>query len=317
MRVIALLLPLLFVAPAFAQAPAAQGGPAAQAETTATLAGKVDATDGSVRILDRERKPRAPKVNDPIYEGESIVTGADGEVQVQMEDGGLIAVRPNTRMRIVQFRAEGEDSDRLIIGLLEGSLRSVTGWIAKLKGNRYQVHTPTATIGVRGTDHEPFHIPEGSALGEPGTYDKVNQGGTYLQTKQGRVEVAPGKAAFAGLKLAERPRLLERVPALFRPGRHDERITLRYHEIQQRLPQQRDERRQQNEERRKKQEQSREAHKEKQVERHEAQKKHDARKDHEARRDREVGKDDDARKAQKAQKAHKAQKAPQEHKGKD
>lgn len=311
MGVIALLLPLLFAAPALAQAPAAQEGPAAQTEPIATLAGKVEATDGSVRILDRERKPRAPKVNDPIYEGESIVTGADGEVQVQMEDGGLIAVRPNTKMRIVQFRAEGDDSDRFIIGLLEGGLRSVTGWIAKLKGNRYQVRTPTATIGVRGTDHEPFHIPEGSALGEPGTYDKVNQGGTYLQTKQGRVEVAQGKAAFAGLKLVERPRVLERVPALFRPGRHDERITLRYHEIQQRLPQQRDERRQQNEERRKKQEQGREASKEKQSEQREAHKKYDAHKDHEVRKDRAARKDDDARKAQKAHKA------PQEHKGKD
>ena len=242
---------LLLALPAHAQAPAAQSDAAAQqAPAAATLAGKVDAADGTVRILDRERKPRTPKSGDPVYEGESIVTGPDGELQVQMEDGGLIAVRPSTKMRIAQFRAEGDDEDRLTFGLLEGSFRSVTGWIAKLRGNRYQVRTPTATIGVRGTDHEPMHVLEGSSLGEPGTYEKVNQGGTYLQTKQGRVEVAPGKAAFAGFKPGERPRLLERVPALFRAGRHDERMTKRYHEIQQRLPQQREERRKGIEERR-------------------------------------------------------------------
>src|SRR5436853_7937092 len=109
--------------------------------------------------------------------------------------------------------------------------------------DNYHVRTPTVTIGVRGTDHEPFHIPAGSPLGEPGTYDKVNQGGTYMQTAQGRVDVAPGRAGFAHLGRAERPRVLESIPAHFRPTRHEERITRRYQEIQQRLPELRENRR--------------------------------------------------------------------------
>jgi hypothetical protein len=160
-----------------------------------------------------------------------------------MEDGGFIAVRPGTKMRIARFRAQGDESDVMNIGLLEGSFRSITGWIARFGRNNYQVRTPTVTIGVRGTDHEPFHIPAGSPLGEPGTYDKVNQGGTYLQTAQGRVDVAPGRAGFAGLRRAERPRVLERIPAHFRPTRYEERITRRYQEIQQRLPELRENRR--------------------------------------------------------------------------
>src|SRR5206468_10865338 len=133
-----------------------------------------------------------------IFEGESIATGANGEVHLRMEDGGFIAVRPGTRMRIARFRAQGDESDVMTIGLLEGTLRSITGWIAKYGRDNYQVRTPTVTIGVRGTDHEPSHIPAGSPLGDPGTTDKVNHGRTYLRTAQGRADVAPGRAGLPG-----------------------------------------------------------------------------------------------------------------------
>jgi len=239
-----------FLSSAFAQTAGGQATPA--------LAGKVELVEGDVRFFDRVMTMRRPVPEDPIFEGESIATGTDGEVHLRMEDGGFIAVRPGTKMRIARFRAQGDESDLMTIGLLEGTLRSITGWIAKFGPNNYQVRTPTTTIGVRGTDHEPFHIPAGSSLGEPGTYDKVNQGGTYMQTAQGRVDIAPGRAGFARLGRAERPRVLESIPAHFRPTRHEERITRRYQEIQQRLPELRENRRKLAQERAAKAEQKRE-----------------------------------------------------------
>jgi hypothetical protein len=226
---------LAFVSPASAQTPGGQATP--------VLAGKVELVEGDVRFFARDMTMRTPFTEDSIFEGESIATGANGEVHLRMEDGGFIAVRPGTRMRIARFRAQGDESDVMSIGLLEGTFRSITGWIAGFGRNNYQVRTPTVTIGVRGTDHEPFHIPAGSPLGEPGTYDKVSQGGTYMQTAQGRVDIAPGRAGFARLRHTERPRVLERVPAHFRPTRHEERITRRYQEIQRRLPELRENRR--------------------------------------------------------------------------
>src|SRR6266850_4421232 len=215
----------------------------ADGQATPVLAGKVELVEGDVRFFDRAMTLRRPVTEDSIFEGESVATGANGEVHLRMEDGGFIAVRPGTRMRIARFRAQGDESDAMTIGLLEGTLRSITGWIARYGRNSYQVRTPTVTIGVRGTDHEPYHIPAGSPLGEPGTYDRVNQGGTTMQTAQGRVDIAPGRAGFARLRRAERPRGLERIPAHFRPTRHEERITRRYQEIQQRLPELRENRR--------------------------------------------------------------------------
>src|SRR6266513_613334 len=224
-----------FVSPASAQTAGGQATP--------VLAGKVELVEGDVRFFDRAMTMRRPVTEYSIFEGESIATGANGEVHLRLEDGGFIAVRPGTRMRIAKFRAQGDESDAVNIGLLEGSFRSITGWIARFGRNNYQVRTPTVTIGVRGTDHEPFHLPAGSPLGEPGTYDKVNQGRTYLQTAQGRVDVAPGRAGFAGLRRTERPRVLASIPAHFRPTRYEERITRRYQEIQQRLPELRENRR--------------------------------------------------------------------------
>ncbi len=257
-----------FLSPGFAQTAGGQATP--------VLAGKVELVEGDVRFFDRGMTMRRPFTEDSIFEGESIATGANGEVHLRMEDGGFIAVRPGTRMRIAKFRAQGDESDVMTIGLLEGSLRSITGWIARFGRNNYQVRTPTVTIGVRGTDHEPFHIPAGSPLGEPGTYDKVNQGGTYMQTAKGRVDIAPGRAGFAHLRRAERPRVLASIPAHFRPTRHEERITRRYQEIQQRLPELRENRRKLAQERAAKVEnKKREALKVRRLDRKEKQPRHD------------------------------------------
>ena len=228
------------------------GTPAARAATVErTAAGKVELTEGDVRFVDASRRTRRPGVGDVVYEGDSIVTGSNGEVHLRMEDGGYVAVRPGTRMRIVNFRAQGDAEDRSVIGLLEGSFRSVTGWIAKQGRDRVIVRTQTATIGIRGTEHEPLVIPEGSKLGEPGTYDRVHAGETEIRTKQGTVSVRPNQAAFAGLRGAQRPRVLDRVPAFFRPTRNETRFAGLHERVSRQLDQQREERRRFIEERRK------------------------------------------------------------------
>jgi len=68
-----------------------------------------------------------------------------------MEDGGYIGVRPNTQMRIANYKAEGGPDDQSVISLLQGSFRSITGWIGKLGGSNYRIVTRTVTI--RGSRH--------------------------------------------------------------------------------------------------------------------------------------------------------------------
>jgi hypothetical protein len=231
----------LVAASAFPQAPA-PAGPAA--------AGKVDLVEGDVRFFDANRRMRRPGLGDVVYEGESIVTGGDGEVHLVMEDGGYIGVRPGTKMRIASYRAEGDDQDRSAIGLLEGTFRSVTGWIGRLGPDKVIVRTPTAVIGIRGTEHEPLYIPEGSPLGDPGTYDRVHVGETEIRTAQGAVAVRPNQAGFAPPRGVVRPRVLDRIPAAYRPTRNEARFQGLHARVQQQLTQRRDQRRQLIEQRR-------------------------------------------------------------------
>lgn len=204
-----------------------------------------------MRFLDKARRVRRPVLGDSAYEGDSIVTGSDGEVHLSMEDGGYIGVRPNTKMRIVNYKAEGSDDDRSVIGLLQGSFRSVTGWIAALGDQNYAVRTPTATIGVRGTEHEPLVLPEGSKEGEPGTYDRVYIGETVIRTPQGEASVRPNQAGFASRRGAARPQVLDRIPVFFRPTRNEARFEGLHERIHLQLDKRREERREFIEQRRK------------------------------------------------------------------
>jgi hypothetical protein len=221
----------------------------AQAERA--IAGKVVLVEGDVRVYDRNQALRRPKLDDPLYEGDSIVTGDGGEVHFDMEDGGYIGVRPNTQMRIASYKAEGGPDDQSVISLLQGSFRSITGWIGRLGGDHYRIATRTVTIGVRGTEHEPLVIPEGSAAGEPGTYDRVHNGETVMQTPKGTVNVRANQAGFMPLRGEARPRVLDRIPAFFRPTRNEGRFQGLHLRAQQQLQQRRQQRIQQIQERRK------------------------------------------------------------------
>ena len=236
---------------AHAQSSSPASNPAAAAANTtgnAIVAGKIDLLEGDVRVFDSRNALRTVHVNDNIFEGDAIATGNDGEIHMTMEDTGFIAVRPNTKMRIMQYRANGDEQDKGVIGLLVGSFRSISGWIAKYQPKSYEIRTPTATIGIRGTDHEPKVIPDGSTEGDPGTYDKVNTGGTFIRTPQGSVDVSEHHAGFAPHAARggfARPRVLEGVPSFFRPTRNEHLIEGKHAAIQRGLQQRREEKHQQ------------------------------------------------------------------------
>src|SRR6266852_4652203 len=217
----------------------------ADATAERPTAGKVVLVEGDVRVYDRNQGLRRPKLDDSLYEGDSIVTGDGGEVHFDMEDGGYIGVRPNTQMRIANYKAEGGPDDQSVISLLQGSFRSITGWIGRLGGDHYRIVTRTVTIGVRGTEHEPHVIPEGGTAGEPGTYDRVHNGETVMHTPKGTVNIRANQAGFMPLRGEARPRVLDRIPAFFRPTRNEGRFQGLHLRVQQQLQQRRQQRIQQ------------------------------------------------------------------------
>jgi hypothetical protein len=206
-------------------------------------AGRVDFVTGDAWLIDASQQIRRAVRGDRLRATDSVITARDGEVHLDMEDGGYLAVRPNSLLKVEDYRAHGDKDDRVVIRLLKGTFRSFTGWVPKVTLDGYRTRTITATIGVRGTDHEPLFIPEGSDIGEPGTYDKVNEGATFIDHASGRIEVLPNTAGFAPLSAGAKARLLERVPDFFRPSPNENLLTGRHKLVQDRLQERLDARR--------------------------------------------------------------------------
>jgi hypothetical protein len=219
----------------------------ATSESTKTVevnrAAKIAFVEGNVFIVGPDKKRRPAKLGDLLFEGDNIVTGVDGELHLDMEDGGYLGVRPNTKMRIVKYQARGDDGDTGVFGLLQGSFRSISGWIGKYNRDKYVVRTPNATIGIRGTDHEPLVVPKGATDQESGTYDKVNEGGSFIRTPAGRTDISPNQAGFVSHDGKSRPRLLAEIPKVFRTTRNEHLLKDRHGAIQKLIDQRREDRR--------------------------------------------------------------------------
>ena len=189
-------------------------------------AGAVNFVAGEPQVLDgSNRRPLA--VGAVVYGGQTIETGSDTEVHVFLDDGGFLAVRPKTRLQISEVKMLGDVDDSLVLTLIQGAMRSITGWVGKLDRSRYRVTAGTATIGIRGTDHEVSLVPEGQApAGEnAGVHNWVHEGGTSLHNNAGAVDIEPGRAAFMD-HLGGSPQALSEIPPYLRrwTGRNEGRV---------------------------------------------------------------------------------------------
>lgn len=187
----------------------------------AELAGNVIFSQGAV-VAERGGRTRPLAKGAQVCAGETIVTSQSGRAQIRMADGGMLALRPDTKIRIDAFHFDGKEdgTEKSAIALLQGGFRALTGSIGHTNKANYLISTPTATIGIRGTDHEPMYIPEPApgqaAAVAPGTYDKVNSGGVVIRSPQGEVEVRPSQVGFVPIDPSAAPSILKEVPRFYR-----------------------------------------------------------------------------------------------------
>ena len=96
------------------------------------------------------KKVLQPAAN--VFSGDRIITGAVGEAQVKFRDDTKLVVGPNSTMVIDAFVFNPDASARKIsINAVKGAFRFITGNSPK---DAYSITTPTATIGVRGTEFD-------------------------------------------------------------------------------------------------------------------------------------------------------------------
>lgn len=186
----------------------------------AAPAGTIQFAAGDVKIRNAAGVVRAAVKGGTVDEGDAVLTGPSASAQLKMTDGGILAVRPETELKLDTYRYSGKEdgNERAVMSLAKGGFRTITGVIGRTNKQNYTVNTPTGTIGIRGTDHEPVVIPVIAGPGKqaipPGTYDKVNVGQAYIRTPAGEVNIRPNQVGYAAPGQA--PTLLPRVPEFFK-----------------------------------------------------------------------------------------------------
>lgn len=122
------------------------------AAQAADEAGTVLVAFGDVKAVNAAGEERALARRAAVYGGDTLVTGARGSAQVRFTDGSIMALKANTKFRIDQYSYQGNaESDSSIYSLIVGGFRTLSGAIGKTNKSAYQVKTPVATIGIRGT----------------------------------------------------------------------------------------------------------------------------------------------------------------------
>ncbi|SDK59559.1 FecR family protein [Maridesulfovibrio ferrireducens] len=100
-----------------------------------------------------ESGSRALEPGSPIFEGEDLITGPAGNVEVRFIDDTLLSQGANSRITLDDYIYDTSESSasELLLQITEGTFRVVTGKIAEQNPERFKVGSPLATIGIRGT----------------------------------------------------------------------------------------------------------------------------------------------------------------------
>jgi hypothetical protein len=156
-------------------------------DTALAQAGKIVFAVGDVAAL--RGSARVPlSAGSPIEVGDTIVTATQSHAQLRFSDNGLIALKPESEFRIERYNFPGREdgTEVAVFRLVKGGFRTLTGQIGKLSGDRYQLLTTQATIGIRGT-HYQVQI---CATGQCMNGSEAARSGMYGAVYEGRIAVA-------------------------------------------------------------------------------------------------------------------------------
>ncbi|MDH3315335.1 MAG: FecR domain-containing protein [Gammaproteobacteria bacterium] len=103
-------------------------------------------------------------VGDEIREGSELRTGAKSYVTLQLADGSQLTLPANSAVRIEQLKRFSNTDVRvsrlrIIAGRIEAFIRKLRG-----PGSQFQLDSPVAVIGIRGTDFRGGTDEKGKAL---------------------------------------------------------------------------------------------------------------------------------------------------------
>ena len=213
--------PALAPALVFAALLAGFGTAHAQSDTPPRVA-NATSVEGTAYVTRADGRQSILARGSALGVGDALTTTRNSTVRLRFTDGGETAIRPDSRITVQAYNYTREEpqSDSLVLGLLKGGLRAITGSIGK-RGNvdAYKLQVSTATIGIRGTDYTARLCnndctPGGESAersSRPNSAPPViarlmqAQGTVTVERDTRQIEVAPGAALYASDRVATAP----------------------------------------------------------------------------------------------------------------
>ena len=114
--------------------------------------GQIKISKGQVTV-ERNGAALPATVGMRLETADVLKTGADGSVGITMADNSLLSAGPNSILSLDRFEFDPTTSQgQFDAQLRKGSLAVISGRIAKQSPEAMTVRTPSAILGVRGTE---------------------------------------------------------------------------------------------------------------------------------------------------------------------
>ncbi len=113
--------------------------------------GKAKTGKGDVVVV-RAGQSIPLKVGDRLYQKDTIRTGTDSTVGFILEDNTVLSLGPNSELVIDEYIFAPEKGMlSMVARILKGTASYLSGIIGRQSPESVKLHTPDATIGIRGT----------------------------------------------------------------------------------------------------------------------------------------------------------------------
>ena len=114
--------------------------------------GQVKVAKGTVTV-ERSGQSLPVEAGTRLQASDVVRTGSDGSVGITMTDNSLLSAGPNSVLALDRYDFDSTtNAGRFDASLRRGTLAVVSGRLAKQSLDAMTLHTPTAVLGVRGTE---------------------------------------------------------------------------------------------------------------------------------------------------------------------
>ncbi len=153
--------------------------------------GTVTHLSGTLSVV-RTDGQRVLAVNSAVAEGDLLTTERETYARIKFRDDSEIVLRPNSQLQVAryQFEAGQPERDNMLLSMLRGGMRAVTGLIGRRNRDRVGVTTPTATVGIRGTHFGLLFCQGGSCAGIPDSSGRPLENGLHVDIANGSISLS-------------------------------------------------------------------------------------------------------------------------------